>query len=572
MKSKSAHSILWFIVFIFLVLNAQSQTFVNTGKPDPKFAKLCMHFGNYYDALNEYKKLLRHDPDNLTYRYNSGICHLMLNKDKSLAIPEFQWVVKQPKHDEQAWYYLGWAYMVDMQYDQAIESFETFLKLVEEDKNRIPATRMIEMCENAKKAVSHPVNAQLTNLGKHINTEYPEFNPYVTGNETMLVFNSQRKRGYRLEDGYYGSDLYVSYYKFGRFRRTKSFSSVINSPEIEKAVGLTPDGGTLFIYTKKTFDRKEDLKMSKKRGKSYRPMTEVEVPGFEKVVKTSAIISPKGKHLFFVAEKDGGFGGKDIYVCRRMPDASWGEPVLLDSNINTHYNEEYPYFAPDGKSFFFASEGHNSMGGYDLFRCTYDEEKEEFTKPVNLGYPVNTSMDDMTISLSQSMRYAYIASLREGGFGDLDIYRVVLKNVTPLYTVIYGGVFNADSVRLTKVISKVNAHIDTLNFPINREYKRLLMVEKDTVAALDTLAKKIPYEKLNVQIKVIDLTTGQTFGHYIVKESTGNYNVILPPGKFKIIFSRRGYEDYVLDNVIVEERDKRNRFVEKHILMQQKKE
>ncbi len=555
------------LLFVILFQSITAQQFVKGEKPDPKFARLCMHFGNYYDGLHEYERLLRDNPDVLLYRYNSGICHLNMNKDKSKAIPEFLWVIEQPKHDNQVWYYLGHAYLSTGEYDKAIEAFKKFQTLVENDENPISASRMIEMCENAKKAVANPVSTEITNLGKHINTRYPEFNPYVPGNETMLIFNAQRKRGYRYEDGYYPSDLYVSYFKFGRYRRTKRFSSVINSQNIEKAVGLTANGATMFVYTKLTFERDEDLMITHKRGKSYRPLQDVKIPGFERITKTSAITSPTGKHLFFVAKTNRGIGGKDIYVCNRLPNGEWSEAKLADSVMNTVYNEEYPYFAPDGKSFFFASQGHNSMGGYDLFRCTYDEKTERFSEPQNLGYPVNTSMDDMSISLSKSMRYAYISSLREGGFGDLDLYRVVLKNVQPLYTVVYGGVFNEDSIRMTRVIARVNQHIDTLNFPVNREYKRLLLEKKDTVAALDTLSKKTPYEKIAVRIEVIDKKANKSFGHYVVKESSANYNVILPPGEFKIIFRREGYQNYIVDNVIVKERDKRNRYMLKHILL-----
>jgi len=559
--------VLSLVLFVVVFQRAGAQQFVKGQKPDPKFAKLCMHFGNYYDGLHEYERLLRDDPDNLTYRYNSGICHLNLNKDKSKAIPFFLWVIDHPKYDNQVYYYLGQAYLATGEYDKAIEAFKKFQDLVDDDKNRIPASRMIEMCENAKKAINHPVSTEITNLGKHINTQYPEFNPYVPADETMLIFNAQRKRGYRYEDGYYPADLYVSYFKFGRYRRTKRFSSVINSSNIEQTCGLTANGATMFVYTKLTFERDEDLMITHKRGKAYRPMERVVVPNFDKTTKTSAILSPSGKHLFFVAHSDEGVGGKDIYVSNRLPNGTWSDAILADSVLNTIYNEEYPYFAPDGKTFFFASEGHNSMGGYDLFRCTYDEKTGKFSEPKNLGYPINTSMDDMTISLSKSMRYAYIASLREGGFGDLDLYRVVLKDVKPLYTVVYGGVFNEDSIRMTNVIAKMNAHIDTLNIPVNREYKRLLMVKKDTIAAMDTLAKKIPYEKVAVKIEVIDKKTNTQFGHYLVKENSANYNVILPPGEFKIVFHREGYQDYVMDNVIVKERDKRNRFMVKHILL-----
>ena len=554
-------------VFVLLLKNTTAQQFVKGKKPDPKFAKFCMHFGNYYDGLIEYERLLRDEPNNVLYRYNSGICHLKLNKDKSKAIPFLVWVSQQDKHDDQVWYYLASAYLATGDYDQAITTFRKYQSIVKEDDNPIPASRMIEMCENAKKAIAHPISVEITNLGKHINTAYPEFSPFVPANETMLIFNAQRKSGYRNEDGYFQSDLYLSYFKFGRYRRTKRFSSVINSSNIEKVVGLTTNGAAMFVYTKEKFDRNEDLMITHKRGKAYRPMKPVIIAGFEKVVKTSAIISPSGKYIFFSAETDDGVGGQDIYSSKRLPDGSWAEAKLIDSTVNTIYNEKNPYFAPDGKTFYFASQGHNSMGGYDLFYCTFNEDSASFSKPINVGYPVNTSIDDMTISLSKSMRYGYISSLRKGGFGDLDLYRVVFKGKKPLYTVVYGGVFNQDSVRMTEVIADVNLHIDSLNIPINREYKRLLLDKKDTIAAMDTLATKTPYEKIAVKVEVIDKKTNQTFGHYIVRESSANYNVILPPGEFKIVFHREGYQDYVMDGIIIKERDKRNRFIVKHVLL-----
>ena len=559
--------VLGVLLFVLFFESISAQRFVKGEKPDPKFAKLCMHFGNYYDGLAEYERLLKDHPNNLLYKYNSGICHLNLNKDKSKAIPIFIWVSEQEKHNDQVWYYLGHAYLATGKYDKAIEAFKKFQSLIEDDDNRIPTSRMIEMCENAKIAMKHPVSTEITNLGKHINTKYPEFNPYVPANETMLIFNAQRRSGYRYEDGYYASDLYISYFKFGRYRRTKRFSSVINSQDIEKAVGFTPNAAIMFVYTKEKFNRDEELMITHKRGKSYRPLKQVVIPGFEKITKTSAALSPSGRYIFFAANAENGVGGKDIYFSKKLPNGEWASPLLADSTINTIYDEEYPYFAPDGKSFFFASEGHNSMGGYDLFRSEYDEKTGRFTKPINLGYPINTSQDDMTIALSESMRYAYIASLREGGFGDLDLYRVVLKDEKPLYTVVYGGVFNQDSIRMTKIIANDNEYIDSLNIPINIEYKRLLLVKKDTLAALDTLSKKIPYEKIAVKIEVIDKKTNASFGHFLVKESSANYNVILPPGEFKIVFRRKGYQDYIMDNVIVKERDKRNRFMVKHVLL-----
>ena len=567
MKLRFFVKIFWVIIFTLLSESVEAQRFVKTEKPDPKFAKLCMHFGNYYDGLNEYERLLRDDPNNILYRYNSGICHLKLNKDKSRAIPFFLWVVSQDKFDNQAYYFLGEAYLVTGEYDKAIAAFQEFQNRVEKDDNRIPASRMIAICNNAKEAVLHPVSIEITNLGKHINSPYPEFNPYVPEDETILIFNAQKKTRYRDDDGYYPSDLYMTYFKYGRYRRIKRMSAAINSPDVEKAVGITPNGATVFVYTRKLLDKKSSLMMTQKRGRSYRSMVEVHIPGLEKSKKYAAALSPKGKHILIVVESRLGIGGKDIFMSNRLPDGNWGKAILLDSTVNTVYDDNYPYFAPDGKSFFFASEGHNSMGGYDLFRCEYNEDSSSFSKPENLGYPINTSMDDRTISLSTSMRYAYIASLREGGFGDLDLYRVVMKDVQPLFTVVSGRIFNQDSVPLVDLIHVNNERIDSLNQAIDVELKAMSDTEKQKLASENRLPIKIPNEKMDVQIRVIDLNDDKECGHFIVNENTGNYNVILPPGKFRIEFRRKGSQDYIMDHVIVKERDKRNRFVVKHVLL-----
>ncbi|MCK5857217.1 MAG: PD40 domain-containing protein [Bacteroidales bacterium] len=558
--------ILWVLIFVLLFEGATAQRFVKSEKPDPKFAKLCMQYNNYYDALTEYQRLLKRDPNNLLYHYNSGICHLKLNKDKSLAIPEFLWVLEQEKYDMQVWYYLGVAYLSENEYDKAIESFERYQTLIEKDENRIPASRMIQLCENAKISISNPVPVEISNLGKHINTLYPEFNPYVPANETMLIFNSQRKTRYRAEDGYYPSDLYLSYFKFGRYRRTKRFSGVINSSDIEKVVGITPNGATMFVYTREMFDDKEHLMITHKRGKAYRNMEEVLIPSLEKETKYAAALSPNGKHMFVVAQLKEGEGGKDIYMCNRLPDGSWGVPNL-DSIINTPYDENYPYFAPDGKSFFFASEGHNSIGGYDLFRCDYNADSASFSKPRNLGFPINTTNNDMTICLSKSMRYAYIASLRDGGFGDLDLYRVVMKEVEPLYNVISGSIFNEDSIIMTEIIAQENKKVDSLNLLIDKKIDGLTDLQKKQLQATDELPPKLAYEKLAVQIRVVDKKSNQEFGHFVVDNSTSKYNIILPPGEFKILFRRGGYKDYFLADVKIEERDKRSRYIVKHILL-----
>ncbi len=557
------------VFLIFFSLNAKAQEFTKDVKPDPKFAKYCLLFNNYIDGLKEYKLLLSEHPDNTEYHLGAGICYLNLNRDKRKAVKELEWVLKQKKFDKKAYYYMGMAYLQTYRFDEAIKMFELYLTKTEKDEMRIPAKRMIEKCKDAKVFVADSINVEISNLGKYINTQYPEFNPYVTANESMIIFNAQRKSNlgnYAFYDGYYPSDIYYSFFKYGRWKKARRMNSAINSSDIEKAVGLTSDGANLFLI-KEDIKGNKQLFYSKKRGKYFRQPLPIFIKDADYKRIYSLTISPDKKYLVFSAEHKKG-GGKDLYLSFRLPNGYWSSASVLDSTVNTPWDEDYPYFSPDGRYFFFASEGHKNMGGYDIFRARWNpDDSNHISEIANLGYPVNTPLDDKSISLSKSGRYGYIASFRPGGFGDLDIYRVIFKDRRPKYSVIYGAIYDSDSTRFDVVIKRINDHIDTMNFPINREYKRLLLKKKDSAAAYAELAKKIPYEKINVKIIAINKETGETFGNFIARNDTANYSVILPPGTWKLIFKREGYDDYIIDNLVIEERDQRNRMIKKNVVL-----
>jgi hypothetical protein len=138
--------------------------------------------------------------------------------------------------------------------------------------------------------------------------------------------------------------------------------------------------------------------------------------------------STDGKTLIFSSNRPRGKGGYDIYMTRKLPNGNWGNTQNVES-LNTAGDEEYPSLSPDGKTLYFSSNGHYGMGGMDLYKVTWNPEDNTWGAPENLGYPLNTPDDEKTICFPSDYKHAYVSACREGGFGDLDIYRVTFNDV-----------------------------------------------------------------------------------------------------------------------------------------------
>ncbi len=578
MSKPIKYKIFIFKTFTFISLLIYSnisfaQMFRDAQKPDKKFAAYCLKFHNYHDGLQEFEALLKLKPENDYYRWGIGYCHLHLNIDKSKSIKYFKTVLSKADADQAVWYDLGDAYMQTNQLDKAEDAFNKYIKSGINDKHEISAHRQIEMINNAKHAFKDSIDVSITNMGKYINSESPELFPYINANEKFMVFSRQSKSNagrFRHEDGYYAGDIYNSNFKFGRWRKVRRFSSIINSQEIELNGYLSKNASFLYVYKEGLLGKEKKHIIYNKRGRSFGHPKEVIIEGVHMDKVKSLAISNDNKWLIFSApSKIENRNDLDLYYCHKAPTGNWGKATAFDSTINSEYNECFPYFTPISSKFVFASKGHNSIGGYDLFTAKLSIDSILHLSNIkNIGYPVNTTMDDKTISFNSNCRYACISSLRDGGYGDLDIYRVVFKEQQPLYTVIHGGIFDQDSTNILEVLQSINNHIDTLNFPINRKYKQIIKKDKDSIAAKKYLiANKIPQEKLDIKIKAIDIETNEVIGKFIVKERTGTYAIVLPPGEYRLVFSRKNFEDRFISKLNIEDYDLRNRDIEKHILM-----
>lgn len=468
-------------------------------------AQKKMQAENYEDAIDDYLQLLSSDPKNELYNYDIGVCYLNSNVNKAKAVPYLEIVTRKEKYNPNADFLLGRAYQYANRFDDAIEVFKKFKNNAGgSEENLKIVTQEIQYCINAKEIVKFPVNVTFQTMGKNIiNSQFSDYYPFVTEDEAFMVFNSKRpvtKDAEKLPNGQYANSIYISRVTNGQYGPAEVIGEPIcKGNSGEEVIGMNAKGNILLIY-------KPDFKGAGKiyisymdaQGKFGKPEL-LPSPINGNGDEIAACISNDGNAIYFASDRKGGLGGTDIYVCRKLVNGKWSEPKNMGPQINTVFDEDFPNISPDGKTFYFSSKGHTSMGGYDIFRAQYDESLEGFVNPKNLGYPVNTSFDDMNFRISRSGRYGYLASLRGGGAGDYDIYRVTFGDVEVDYTVI-----------VAEIKSLENAEIN---------YK-------------------------DVFITVNENSTGELVGNYVPNPNNGRSIIILSPGKYVLNVEAPGFKNY----------------------------
>ena len=434
---------------------------------------------NYTEALPIYKKLFQQEPDNVDYNYRLATCYLNTFTNRADAISHLEYISGKRSKDPEIWYYLGLAYQYGNRFDEAIAAYEK-AKSLGLSKLLANAERQIETCNNGKELIKYPLNVSFQNLGKSVNTKYPDYLPLIPCDESFMVFTSRRKENVgslQEVDGYYSSDIYMSVPKNGEWINTKGILGQINTAYDEKAVDLTGNGKFMMVY----LDRIDSL------GNIY--SSENTKTGFQRLKKlfgdinsgfeSGGSFSQDDDFIVYASNRNGGMGGSDLYSTRKLPNGQWAVSQNLGPNVNTKYDEDFPHLSKDGKILFFASQGHSSMGGYDIFKSAWDEEKKCWTAPQNIGYPINNSYDNMNISFPIDSSQAYLSTVRDDGFGDLDIYKVKFKDKSERYCIITGAVTTHDpsvdqNLKITINASEANSK-ETLKYqPIKKSGKYVM--------------------------------------------------------------------------------------------------
>ena len=423
--------------------------------------------GDFQGALNIYSDVLKGKPNDANITFHIAECYFELGQyEQALENAEKAKFI-DPKANENTPLLLGKLYHGNAKFDEALAEFANYKTLVAGDEKKIKESDVdyyISQVNTAKEMIAKPVDVKIDNMGDLINSEYDDKGPSITADGKMLILNSRRPgKSTKLDmdgDKKYFEDIYVS--RWDSIKKLWSAAELIpgaiNTEGHDACTSISPDGKQIFVYKNdiESESRGGDIYFSRlgSSGKWGAPQS------MGKPINTTyweggACISPDGKTLYFVSERPGGVGHSDIYMVNKKSRTEWDVPVNLGSVVNTTEDEGGIFLAPDGKSLFFSSKGHNSMGGYDIFKTVY--EKGKWSTPQNLGYPINTIYNDVSFTISIDAQTGYFSSDRKGGLGERDIYKVDLTNYPvlekemkakivntgPAMAILRGDIFNA---------------------------------------------------------------------------------------------------------------------------------
>ncbi|HWY11093.1 MAG TPA: hypothetical protein VN026_07205, partial [Bacteroidia bacterium] len=397
------------LIFVFnllIISTLKSQQFKNE-EDLRKEAERLFEDDDFTAAYPLYSQLVSNHQTDPDLNYHLGVCMLYSESNKKKCFSYLKLAANHPKDaPKDATFYLGKAYHINYQFDEAIKYYNDYKKIGSEKQiKRLHVDNEINACNNGKRLLA-------------------------TMSELIVISKKQ-----------------------------------LNEADYFRSYDLTSIGGRLLV-------KPDDFKTSYDKRKKDK----------------SVIYIPKlGDKVYFSSYGENGDNGRDIYYKTRLSDNSYSKPVKIPG-INTEFDEDYPFLHPDGKTLYFSSKGFNSMGGYDIFKSTFNEETNSWSLPVNMEFPINSPDDDYLFVTDEEGKIAYFSTGRQSPPGKIDVLK------------------------------------------INTERKPM------SIAVLKgTVVKENVGQRLDSKITVKNMDNGQIVGTYFAKDN-GDYYMELPNGG-KFIFT-----------------------------------
>ena len=454
-------------------------------------------FEEFNEALPLYLRIHRHFPENDNINFKIGVCFLNnpYEKDKSIRYLEEAVQNINPKYKEnnfketgaplESLFYLGNAYRVNNQLSKARDYYNLFMtKMDPEVYDSELVQEQLDACDAAESLIKKPVDFDVTNLSDKINTRFADMNPVISGDESKMAFISKLQ--------FYDAVFYTEKVN-GEWTPPRNIIPELGVDGDVYPTSMSYNGTEMFVY--RNDDYIGNLYVTRFVNNKWTPLVKLGDNINTKYWESHASISKDGKTLYFSSNRKGGYGGLDIYRSERQKDGKWGPAVNIGPVINSKYNDDTPFISQEGDRIYFSSYGHYSMGGYDIFMSKKVSDTT-WAKPLNLGYPINTTDDDQFFVPVYNGNVGYYSRFTDQGFGRHDIFRYV--------------VYNADNPRMFNI----QGLIDFMGETARPEEIAINVLDK---VSRDTLASTQPNQE----------------GIFNFSVPAGSYNVIFDSEKFK---------------------------------------
>jgi len=311
---------------------------------------------DYVAATPSFLQLLALQPRSAEYNYKYGTCLIFNGRKKQDAIKYLQFATSAGNVDNEAFYYMGKAFHLNYQFEEAIKFYNAYKNKSAGKLNpELDVDRQIETCENGRKLLKKLTDIVVLQKKEYAYSEFYEL--------------------YDLKD--FGGDILVSSADQSKIDKKKNYTPIIHFP-------------------------------------------------------------PNAKQVFFASYGENETNGKQIYVKRKLANG-WSKPEMVQGDVNTKYDEDFPYMDPNGEYLYFSSKGHNSMGGYDVFKCKYNAATGSFGKVENLDFAISSADNDLFYIVDSLGENAWFASSRQSLDGKIQVYKVRVQRISAPIAAVKGS-------------------------------------------------------------------------------------------------------------------------------------
>lgn len=555
-------TILFFIALLFIanisyaqeLLSINKKEFLIKNQPDSGAWKALaeaeklfkLHKANAQKAANLLIKADLYNPELAKLKYNLGLCYLYA-PEKSKSAKYFEEAIRLNEFvTKEVRFLLAKAYQLNGEFDKAIAAYESYKQAVapsELPKIESKIDFLILECSKGKEFMAIQKRCYIDNLGSAINTEYNEYNPFFDVENQKLLFTSQRENttGEKINkyDNNYYEDIFESEFANETWNTSQNLGKIFSTKNNDALVGLNSSATKAFIY--KGLENGGDLFISTKKITTWsKPISLGNSINGKKSKENSATLTNDDSTLYFTSNREGGFGGFDIYVSYKKSNGKWDTPQNLGFEINSPADELSVCLSHDNQTLYFASNGLAGCGGYDIFKLEKNENGS-WSNPINFGSPINLATNQLSYYPLPDNKTAYYTSENENSLGFLDIYKITfLGDEKPSYQTVEDNYLSFLELAPPKI--------------------ELFQPVLSTVLSGKIISKRTKFP-ISAIIEIVDKEKNEVIYSEKSNLETGMYEISLPAGKNYSISVKSDEYMFASDNIEVQKSVKFQRFV-----------